>query len=399
MLLSIFTPTHDPHYLVEAYQSLEIQEHTEWEWIVGLNGGAQLPSDPCFQDPRVKVRNLATATSNIGELKKACCQYAAGEVLVELDHDDVLWPDVLTHIARCADKGADFIYSDAASYDTIGQHPVCYSFEHGWEAYSVHLYGRELLAIRNFPITARSLCDIFYSPDHVRCWRRSFYEKIGGHDSSLAVGDDHDLICRSYIKGGKFAHTGTVGYVYRFHPDNTVKARNAAIQAQNAENRGKYIHQLIDKWCVNHGLGYADLEKVEWMDNRPVLNGLTPGSVGCIRAYNVLHWVPQDDVPAVIEECYDVLAPGGWLCCRVPSTNGPAAFVPNARSHWNMLTFEYFCYKDKALCIQPFRGRFQRVQCYEAYVDPDRDAAFNRVSVWGDLCAIKGQRQPGQVFI
>lgn len=401
MLLSIFTPTHNTQHLKEVYDSLEMQQHTEWEWLIGLNGGAQLPSDECFcRDERIKVFDLQVSKANIGALKYACCQRARGETLVELDHDDILWPDVLTHVAKHTTDGADFIFSDAASFDDEKQRPVWYSGDHGWETYPIKLYARELVAVRNFPVTARSLCEVYYAPDHVRCWRKSFYDKIGGHDISLSVGDDHDLICRSYIAKGKFAHTGTVGYVYRYHPGNTVKARNAAIQVQTQVNRGRYLHQLIDEWSRRQNLDFLNLAKhVEWMDNIPQLHDFKSNSMGCIRAYNVLHWIPQEHVPKVIEEFYRILAPGGWLCCQVGSTNGPGGFLPSAKSHWNILTFDYFCNKQRALEIQPFRGRFQRVQCYEAYVDKQRDKPLHKISVYADLCAIKNQRQPGVVYI
>jgi SAM-dependent methyltransferase len=401
MLLSVFTPTNNTQYLLETYRSLAMQHYSDWEWLVGLNGGAKLPEDKSLQaDKRVRVSMLAFGQPNIGALKYACCQQARGEVLVELDHDDVLWPGVLGEIAQQAKNGADFIFSDAASFDDDKQRPVWYSGQHGWETYTSKLYDRELVVTRSFPVTPRSLCEVYYAPDHVRCWRRSFYEKIGGHDVTLSVGDDHDLICRSYLAGGKFAHTGGVGYVYRFHPGNTVKARNRAIQEQTGKNRRKYIHKLIDEWRRREKLKYLDLENnVEWIDNVPRLGTVKDNEVGCIRAYGVLHWVPRDKVPAVMEEFYRVLAPGGWLCCRVDSTSGPGAFVPSARSFWNVLTFDYFCERELALELQPFRGRFQKLQCYEAYVNLARDKPLGRLSVYADLCAIKEQRQPGLVCI
>lgn len=401
MLLSVFTPSHDTKHLKETYDSLSMQQHTEWEWIIGLNGEAKLPNDECFhKDKRVKPFNLRTTKADIGALKYTCCQRAIGEVLVELDHDDLLWPDVMTHIVKAIEDGADFVFSDAASYDEEKNRPVWYNLQHGWETYAVKLYGKALIATRNFPITPRSLCEVYYAPDHVRCWRKSFYDKIGGHDMALSVGDDHDLICRSYIARGKFAHTGTVGYVYRFHPGNTVKVRSALIQKQTQANKAKYIHKLIDEWGRREKLRFINLEThVEWQENLPQLQNVKSDSVSCIRAYNVLHWIPQEKVSEVFEEFYRVLAPGGWICCQVYSTNGPGAFVPCANSYWNLLTFDYFCDRQRALEIQPFRGRFQLVQCYEAYANISREKAINRISVYADLCAIKNQRQAGLVLI
>lgn len=37
----------------------------------------------------------------------------------------------------------------------------------------------------------------------------------GGHDASLPVTDDHDLLCRTYLAGVKFVHPPRCLYFYR----------------------------------------------------------------------------------------------------------------------------------------------------------------------------------------
>jgi hypothetical protein len=406
MLLSIFTPTHDVKHLQETYESLRVQDHGEWEWLVGLNGAARdfkgefSDGSSLARESRVKIFKLPVfGSANVGALKAACCQRAQGEVLVELDHDDILVPGILPLVVSQFESGADFVYSDSASFESDSLKPVHYSDEHGWETYDFRLYEKELVATRTFPITPRSLCEVYYAPDHIRCWRRSFYNEIGGHDCSLSVGDDHDLVCRSYLARGVFAHTGTVGYVYRFHPGNTVKARNAKIQQQNNANRAKYTHNLIDEWCRRDGLLYVDLKKVEWQEDLPMLQDVKTNSVGCIRAYSSLRHVPTAKVPGLFEEFFRILVPGGWLCIREYSTTGPGGFLPSSKSYWNTLSFEFFTDKSRALEIQPMRARFQKVQCYEAYADVATEQPSKAISVYADLCAVKNQRQPGIVKI
>ena len=54
MKLAVFTPSHQPRYLADCYESLQAQSHTEFEWIVVLNGSAS-SWRPLQPDPRVKV--------------------------------------------------------------------------------------------------------------------------------------------------------------------------------------------------------------------------------------------------------------------------------------------------------------------------------------------------------
>ena len=58
MRVSVFTPSHDPRYLNDAYESLAKQSVADWEWIVLLNKGARWT--PPDEDPRVKVSRAAS---------------------------------------------------------------------------------------------------------------------------------------------------------------------------------------------------------------------------------------------------------------------------------------------------------------------------------------------------
>ena len=52
------------------------------------------------RDYRVGLHNLAKPSGNIGELKGHLCSVASGQILLELDHDDVLTPDALAWTAE-----------------------------------------------------------------------------------------------------------------------------------------------------------------------------------------------------------------------------------------------------------------------------------------------------------
>ena len=37
MTISVFTPSHNPKWLDEVYESLKAQTNPDWEWVVLLN--------------------------------------------------------------------------------------------------------------------------------------------------------------------------------------------------------------------------------------------------------------------------------------------------------------------------------------------------------------------------
>ena len=220
----------------------------------------------------------------------------------------------------------------------------------------------------------------------------------------MAVGDDHDLIIRTYLARYKFAHTGSCGYLYRDHPGNTVKKANNKIQKQQADNRDRYFYSLIDEWVRRHKLKFVALQphrrKNFITESGELKLGAKDSSIGVIRAFDFLQFVAHEKIQQAMEEIHRVLIPGGWLCCSMPSTLGQAAFAPHYRSFWNEHTFNYFTdnrYAADSGVSRP-KARFQRVRCWTMYPSGDHKRAREQ-HVYADLCAIKGQRQPGAVRI
>src|SRR5260370_22289061 len=97
MHISVFTPSHDPRYLSDCYRSLRSQTHSDWEWVVLLNGQASSWAPP-ERDPRVVVRKAPADLRGVGAAKRYACSIAPGDILVELDHDDLLTSTCLEEV-------------------------------------------------------------------------------------------------------------------------------------------------------------------------------------------------------------------------------------------------------------------------------------------------------------
>ena len=406
MLVSIFTPTHNPKHLPETHASLQKQPDVDWEWVITPNGPAigNIPQS-ILADPRVRVVPNPLKEGEkplIGALKRFACDNCKGDVFVELDHDDMLMPGTLHKVAECVDKGAGFIFSDAAVFvDTKDMiWPMGYSEMYGWETYEVRVFGRDLLATRAFDVSPRSLSEVYYAPDHVRAWERNAYYKAGGHDKTQEVGDDHDLMCRTYLHGAEFMHTGGCGYLYRNHPGNTVKSHSDEIQEQVKKNRDKYAMSLAREWSRRNNLAYITLgfgqDCLQFDEHERISINLPDSSVGLIVCEDFLQFTRRAFFFQTWAEIYRVLAPGGWVRCTMPSTRGDAAFAPMFNSWWNELSFKYVTeYTYSCYAGQEFpKARFQLLRC-ETIFAKEKQAPY----VVAELCALKGQRQPGRVKI
>ena len=202
MLISVFTPTNNTTWLPEVWSSL-VDQFINFEWIIGINGSANRDNIP--DDPRVTVIDTGV-WKGVGDVKRQLCMAAKGDVVLELDHDDILAEGALAEVENAfKDPEIGFVYSDCAEWVDATGEPFTYGQAYGWESYPCEIRGRQLLATRSFPPTARALCQILYSPNHLRAWRKSIYDEVGGHNILLKVADDFDLIARTYLIT-KFKH-------------------------------------------------------------------------------------------------------------------------------------------------------------------------------------------------
>jgi len=393
---SVFTPTHKTDRLLEVYDSLLSQTDQDWEWIVVLNGGAEL--EP-MSDPRVKVFEYDSCY--IGELKKYACQQAEGEWLVELDHDDILLPKCLELIGR---SKADFVYGNDIRIDNDWN--SLHFMGDGWESRSFLYRGHNLREVVAAPFLPSNFSRIWYAPDHVRAWRRSFYNSIDGHNPDLRVGDDHDLVCRTAIFG-TIEHIDEPTYIYRVHGDNSWVKHQYEIDDVQWANHNAYFEALSLRWAKDNGLKVIDLggaiecpEGYTSVDRHNAdincdLEQRWPfedSSVGVIRAHDILEHL--DPIHAM-NEAHRVLVPNGVMDILVPSTRGEGAWCdPTHKSFWNSRSFRYYTEMFMKRFLEPeLTAKFQKVRV----MDTERWEGIPYVKA--ELLAHKdGQRAHGELL-
>jgi glycosyltransferase involved in cell wall biosynthesis len=409
---SIVTPTNNGQYLPRLSRSLANQTFKDFEWVVLPNGNATIDLDSLSLEPRI-INSSKPDSKLIGLFKKEASMAGKGHVIVEVDHDDELTPDCLEELHKCfkESESIDFVYSNCAEIDFNGK-PFVYSDVYGWRNRPFEYNGKKLLELISFEPSAACFSKIWFAPNHVRAWKKSFYEKIGGHNEKMDVLDDHDILCRTYIHGN-VKHLDKCLYIYYRHKGNTCYGeKNAFIQEETLNIHDRYIYQLVEKWCDLNNLlkvdlcggfnppkGYvsvdlanasicADLNK-EWP--------FQAGQVGLFRAHDALEHLKNPI--HVMKEAYRCLSPLGWFLTQTPSTDGRGAFQdPTHISFWNSNSFWYYTKAETAKYIgTPVRFQLNRIK---NFFPTEWHKTHNILYVKADLLKISNDiRIPGEISI
>ena len=259
-LLTVFTPSHHPVFLTECFQSLQDQAYEDWEWVVLLNKGARW--QPPGPDPRVRII-VDDEVDGVGAAKRRACAEARGEILVELDHDDLLAPRASQAVyeAFCDHPELALVYSHTAQILEDGSRDdSMFDLSAGWEYREAVVNGRNVQYAVSLQATPHNVSYIWFAPNHLRAFSREAYDRSGGYDIERRVLDDQDLMCRLY-QVGEFRLIDECLYLQRMHSANTQRDEetNAFIQTETIALYDHYIEANALAWAQRDGLLALDL--------------------------------------------------------------------------------------------------------------------------------------------
>lgn len=415
---SIITPEHDTGnipFLLDLYECIKNQTYENWEWILYLNNGfvPEYVPQQLKEDARIKIHLALQGNSNIGAIKNAAFRCGTGDILVEVDHDDLITPNCLEKLNEVfLDSEIGFVYSDNAVL-SMNNSFVPYGPEYGWTYRNFTWNNQELIAMNSFKPSSHALSFIWYAPDHIRAWRKSVYHAIGGHNTNLSVCDDHELLIRTYLNT-KMQHINEVLYIYRITGENTWLKRNAEIQQKTLELRNFYARALAEKDADTKGLLKVDIggglnpypgyTTVDMRDSADYICDLNDGiplpdnSVGVLNASHIIEHLY--DKTKIMSEIHRVLAHGGWAFIEVPSTDGRGAFQdPTHVSYWNENSFLYYTQAYLAQYIDNTTIRFQEFR-KETWFPNEWLQKLNVCVTTAWLVAVKeGPRLPHGLYI
>ena len=260
-LVTVFTPAYKTGEKIHRpFRSLKEQSYTNWEWIIvddSDDGGEtfKMLNNLAKKDHRIQVFKPWEHSGVIGKLKNWACSLGKGHILIELDHDDALTDYALDCVVKGFRQfpGAGFLYTDCAEIFEDGTN---FTYRKGWAfgygSYAdVEYKGKLYKSGSGGNINAKTIRHIISSPNHLRAWRKSFYESIGGHNKELHVADDYEILVRTFLYT-RMVRVPMLGYI-QYIGNSTQQVRNKDIHRHVRSIRAHYdrmIHErLLELGC------------------------------------------------------------------------------------------------------------------------------------------------------
>jgi glycosyltransferase involved in cell wall biosynthesis len=260
-LVTVFTPAYKTgEKIYRPFLSLKEQTYANWEWIIvdDSNDDGKTFKMLCSltkKDHRIQVFKPWEHSGVIGMVKNWACSLGKGQILVELDHDDELTDYALDYVVKGFNQfpEAGFLYTDCAE---IYENGTSYTYRKGWAfgygSYSdVEYKGKLYKSANACNMNAKTIRHIVSTPNHIRAWRKSFYESIGGHNRELHVADDYEIIVRTFLKT-RMIRVPKLCYI-QYISNTTQELRNKDIQRHVRSIRVHYdrmIHgRLLELGC------------------------------------------------------------------------------------------------------------------------------------------------------
>jgi glycosyltransferase involved in cell wall biosynthesis len=254
-MISIITPTYNtsPDVLARTWNSLKQQTFTDWEWVIwddSTNEEAWRQLYGFCSDERYKIsmHRSHVHSGSIGDVKRNGFMVAKGDILLELDHDDELYPDCLDEVAKAfSDQTIGFVYSDWCEIlenGVSGRYPEGWGFGYGSDYWSEE---HGVWAMSAPEINPTTMKHIVSAPNHVRAWRADVYRKLNGHNPAYVVADDYELVVRTFLET-KFLHINKLLYKQHIGPSTAQRQRNALIQDLVVEISSKYSDMIDSRF-------------------------------------------------------------------------------------------------------------------------------------------------------
>lgn len=225
---SIISPVYntDPAQLDEMVRSVRDQVYENWELRLHDDASPNPDVGPALAraagvDSRIKVE-VAAENGGISVATNAAAAGASGDVLVFLDHDDLLTPDCLAELALyyTAHPTADIVYSDDDKCDDAGR----------------------FFAPQFKPDWSPALLTSFMYMSHVFTVRRTLFDELGGFRSEFDGSQDYDFALRASEKARHVGHIPRILYHWRATAGSTAVSGDAKPQSFEAGRRAVQEH-------------------------------------------------------------------------------------------------------------------------------------------------------------
>ena len=285
---SFVTPLYKTNleYFKKCYESLCNQTINDWEWVLIDDSPEALQYIKNFiyeqHDIRLKYYRINPTNGNIGLSKWRGNCLSTGKWLIELDHDDMIYPWCLETISEAIEAFPDnrFIYSDNTTIDEYDNVTECnYGEDYKWGLGYGHSYmsktpdgNNTIRTDASGPINNATIRHIVGVPNHFRCWERHFYFGIGGHNKFMRIADDYELLVRSFLYT-RFTHIPVCCYAQRFDGNNS-QYKNEYEESDGQGNiadiqRRVRLVSIFYQKEIHNRLEELGLDDSQWVEGDP----------------------------------------------------------------------------------------------------------------------------------
>jgi GT2 family glycosyltransferase/glycosyltransferase involved in cell wall biosynthesis len=257
-LISVVVPAYNTpeRYLRELLDCLRAQLYPRWELCIADDASPQphvrrILEEAARTDARIRPV-FRTQNGHISRATNSALEIATGKFVALLDHDDLLPPDALLHIAQAilAHPTAGYLYTDEDKIDDTGRR-FDPQFKGDWSP--------EMAITHNYT-------------HHLTVVRRSVVNAVGGLRPEFNGAQDIDLFLRCFerIKHADVVHVPFVCYHWRAHAESTASrgdqkgylfdaARRAIAEA--CQRRGLRAEPMLPEWATRYA---CCLHQLRW---------------------------------------------------------------------------------------------------------------------------------------
>ncbi len=288
-LISVVVPAYNTpeKYLRELLACLKQQLYPRWELCIADDASPQphvrrILEEAARTDARIKPIFRAE-NGHISRATNSALDAATGDFVALLDHDDVLPPDSLLHVAEAIlrQPTAGYLYTDEDKIDDSGRR-FDPQFKGAWSP--------EMAITHNYT-------------HHLTVIRRSIVEKAGRLRPEFNGAQDIDLFLRCWelIDAQDVVHVPFIGYHWRAHAESTASrgdqkgylfeaARKGIAEA--VARRGLRAEPMLPEFAKNYALC---LHQLKW-------------SADILRENPVTVVIPSKNRPDLLKTCLDSIA-------------------------------------------------------------------------------------------
>jgi O-antigen biosynthesis protein len=267
--ISIIVPVYDTpkHFLIEMIDSVRSQIYPNWELCIADDNSTkpyikELLQQIAAEDSRIKIV-FRSQNGHIVAATNSALEIATGNYIALLDHDDILSPDALLHVAECIHKHpeVEWIYTDEDKINESGYH---------FDPQMKGAWSPEMAITHNFT-------------HHLTIISKTTIDLVGGMRTGFEGAQDLDLFLRVSEKTtpAKIQHIPHVCYHWRSHAGSTAShgtqkkyifdsAYNAIEEA--IQRRGLRAKIFLPPIAKQHGLC---LHQIKWDSSLLAENNVT----------------------------------------------------------------------------------------------------------------------------